>query len=198
MFPAGCWAGWFSNQNTTCHLVWFGHMWLFCAKCNLSHRQLTLEKPGVNNSYNCSASAVLITGEGKHQGEKSVWYRRGSVDDSFSSNWLHYKQKLWWSSSAINGIYWDKYFMIWILNKLMYFSPDDMKTINTMFTPLLKENSMKHIDYKVRCKKCINFIFLPRPSIQFKRLQTRPQKLGTTTCSAKWPIRWVLLVLHCI
>ena len=88
--------------------------------------------------------------------------------------------------------------MIWILNKLMYFSPDDMKTINTMFTPLLKENSMKHIDYKVRCKKCINFIFLPRPSIQFKRLQTRPQKLGTTTCSAKWPIRWVPLVLYII
>ena len=25
---------------------------------------------------------------------------------------------------------------------------DDMKTIKTMFTPLLKENSMKHIDYK--------------------------------------------------
>ena len=34
--------------------------------------QLTLEKPGVNNSYNCSASAVLITGEGKHQGEKCL------------------------------------------------------------------------------------------------------------------------------
>ena len=27
-------------------------------------------------------------------------------------------------------------------------SSDDMKTIKTMFTPLLKENSMKHIDYK--------------------------------------------------
>lgn len=27
-------------------------------------------------------------------------------------------------------------------------SPDDMDTIKTMFTPLMKEDRMKHIDYK--------------------------------------------------
>ena len=35
--------------------------------------------------------------------------------------------------------------------KVQYYAilpPDDMKTIKTMFTPLLKENAMKHIDYK--------------------------------------------------
>merc|ERR1711990_930649 len=52
---------------------------------------------------------------------------------------------------------------------------DDMKTINTMFTPLLKENSMKHIDYKTF--NSIQAVANPAVETRYGTLQSRVAQL---------------------
>lgn len=54
---------------------------------------------------------------------------------------------------------------------------DDMETIKTMFTPLLKENSMKHIDYKTF--NSIQHISNPAVEARYNFLQTRVADLIT-------------------
>ena len=87
-----------------------------------------------------------------------------------------------------------------------------MKTIKTMFTPLLKENSMKHIDYKtfnsiqvfqydqlkyLLSKQWLvtnhNYHWVISLCFPTRQLLTRPLRRVTTICSARSQTRWVLV-----
>jgi len=54
---------------------------------------------------------------------------------------------------------------------------DDLETIKTMFTPLLKENSMKHIDYKTF--NSIQAVANPATEMRYNQLQTKVAELVT-------------------
>ena len=66
---------------------------------------------------------------------------------------------------------------------LMNSSSDDMKTIKTMFTPLLKENSMKHIDYKTF--NSIQTVANAAVESRYSSLQARVAGLGSDSWEEK-------------